>query len=46
MIVVFKITVNVNILTGSAYRIPEPEAHLPKIPCQPIGYDEAEVILR
>ncbi|XP_046440416.1 glutamate carboxypeptidase 2-like [Daphnia pulex] len=29
-----------------AYRLPEAEAPLPKIPVQPIGYDEAEVLLR
>lgn len=29
-----------------AYRLPETEAPLPKIPVQPIGYDEAEVLLR
>ncbi|KAK4016643.1 hypothetical protein OUZ56_031605 [Daphnia magna] len=29
-----------------AYRLPETEAPLPKIPVQPIGYDEAEILLR
>ena len=29
-----------------AFRLPEDEAPLPKIPVQPIGYDEAEVLLR
>ena len=30
----------------SAYRIPESQANLPRIPVQPVGYDEAEVLLR
>lgn len=30
----------------SAFRLPEAETLLPKIPVQPIGYDEAEVLLR
>ena len=30
----------------SAFRIPEAEAPLPRIPVQPISYDEAEVILK
>ena len=30
----------------SAFRIPESEAALPRIPVQPIGYDEAEVFLK
>ena len=29
----------------SAYRIPESKADLPRIPVQPIGYDEAEILL-
>jgi len=29
-----------------AFRIPIEEAPLPKIPVQPIGYDEAEILLR
>ena len=32
--------------TDSAYRIDQSKAKLPKIPVQPIGYDEAEVFLR
>lgn len=32
--------------TESAYRINESSAILPKIPVQPIGYDEAEYLLR
>ncbi|CAL4102285.1 unnamed protein product, partial [Meganyctiphanes norvegica] len=31
--------------TDYAYRIPKEEAELPKIPAQPIGYDDARVIL-
>ncbi|CAL4079772.1 unnamed protein product [Meganyctiphanes norvegica] len=31
--------------TENAYRISKEEADLPKIPCQPIGYDDAKVIL-
>ncbi|XP_066957669.1 N-acetylated-alpha-linked acidic dipeptidase 2-like [Macrobrachium rosenbergii] len=31
--------------TEHAYRLSEEEAQLPKIPCQPIGYDDAKVIL-
>ncbi|XP_057377944.1 N-acetylated-alpha-linked acidic dipeptidase 2-like [Daphnia carinata] len=30
----------------SAYRIPQSQAMLPNIPVQPIGYDEAEILLR
>lgn len=30
----------------SAYRIPQSEAKLPRIPVQPIGYDEAEILLK
>lgn len=33
-------------LLEGAYRLPETEAPLPKIPVQPIGYDEAEILLR
>lgn len=29
-----------------AFRLPMEEAPLPKIPVQPIGYDEAEVLLQ
>jgi hypothetical protein len=32
--------------TDSAYRIDQSKAKLPKIPVQPIGYDEAEVFLK
>ena len=44
-----KETIYINILLmikESAYRLSEAEAPLPKIPVQPIGYDEAEVLLR
>lgn len=36
----------VHAITESAYRIPESSANLPYIPVQPIGYDEAEILLR
>ncbi|CAL4093385.1 unnamed protein product, partial [Meganyctiphanes norvegica] len=31
--------------TANAYRVDKEDAGLPKIPCQPIGYDDAKVIL-
>ena len=34
------------VLTESAYRLPEDEVDLPGIPVHPIGYDDAEVLLR
>ena len=33
-------------ITDSAYRKPESEAVLPRIPVQPIGYKEAEDLLK
>lgn len=34
-----------NIFLDSAYHLPEEEANLPRIPVQPISYEDAGVIL-